>query len=248
MSSGLLAAGILAALPLTASANTVSNRICYNNSEHCYATISQGSDRSVNPVNNTLTNLTRGTAVVKSSCMKEQNTHSFVNNEIWLVTSPNPSGPAYRSANWQPEWLEAGITSGVINGQYLGLSFFWARQYWQSGLYRYAEYWESGAPSLNTNYTMTIQSYSTYWRILRDGSVKEQPITQQPPGSHMALQAGAEMVSKYDKEYGTVTGLSYAMNGSTYTGWYGYVYRDPSVFVMTATGPNTLGFQTATCP
>lgn len=267
VSSGLLAAGILAALPLTASANTVLAIGCDNASQHCYAIITDGEDKLAYPVNNTLSNLSSGTAVVNSWSMNYGPWYyNFVNNELWLVTPPNPSKP-YHSSGWQPEWIESGLTFGGLNDATTGtviqgFQFFWARNYYSGG-YHYYEYHLPGTPSFNTVYVMNIKwnTSTQKWDVYRNGSVVASGVsTQRPPGSNQALQAGAEMTRYSDtangstfylKDCGSVTGLSKVVNGVTTNSWAGNVYRaqftgayQPWVFNITSNSNTGISFQT----
>lgn len=230
-SSVLLVASVLIG-PSPVEANTVVVVDCVNYNNHCYAFISSGLGPQLRTL--LLSNLTSGTATVNSSCQSTYSTSTFVDNELWLYTPPNPNGPAYGSSSWDLEWIEYGVTTGEINNVYHGLSFFWARQYWAPtyGKYLYNEYVASGTPSLNTNYVVNTRWNSGgYWQILRNGVSQYTGIqSQQAPGNYQAVAAGAEMVTPWDTENGSVSGLSKVQSGVTYNSWTGYVFEDPNVF------------------
>ena len=84
----------------------------------------------------------------------------------------------------------------------------------------------STAYAVNTKWN----SGAGQWQIYRDGARYVSFSSQQPPGVHMALEAGAEMGSPYDGNSGTASSLGYIDNGVTYATWTGYVYIDPVVY------------------
>lgn len=246
--SALLALSVLVS-PTPADANSVVNLACTTVGDHCYAVISQGVGSDM--WSQTLSNLSSGTATVTTACQRTSDDFStFVDNEIWLRTAPHPNGPAYLSTYWNPEWIEYGATTGVINGTYHGLSFFWARQYWSPtyGAYLYNEYVASGTPSLNVGYAVTIRWQTAgYWQILRGGVSQYTGIqSQQPPGNHEAVQAGAEMTDPWEYEVGSVSSLSRVAGGVTYNSWTGYVFQDTDVFTVSQSSSH-LNFSTPVC-
>jgi hypothetical protein len=213
-----------------AAARTVYNPACTNNegSPHCEAITTEGlgSDGS-----QTLTNVTSATAVLEALCQRPwaTDTDNTTINGLWLSTPRNPSGPAYLASGWHPEWLESGLRTGYIGGTKYGLSFYWARDYWAPtyGRYLYNEYHLSGSPATYTNYTWQTRwlAASSVWQILRDGaSVITGIQSQQPPGSHQALEAGAEMTRLHDDERGWSSTLSYVAGGVSHTGFLGNLF------------------------
>lgn len=184
--------------------------------------------------------------------MAYDTTSTFVDDELWLLTSPHPSGPPYLSGNWRPEWLEYGVTNGIINRVYYTTTFFWARQYWSPayGAYLYNEYLASGTASLNTPYAVQIRWQGAgYWQILRNGASQYTGIqSQQPPGSYQALEAGAEMTTTLDEEYGKVSGLANVQGGTPHTNWTGYVFVAPTVFTIDQSSDHLTFHTVRTCP
>ena len=249
LASLALAATILASLPSAAAANSVVNwRPCYGSATaECYAVITDGESRSGSVVSNNYSQVTSASAKVKVSCMTAPNNLAFVDNELWLVTPPNPSGPLYHGTGWQPEWLEAGITQGEVNGTYVGTAFFYAIRYWSSG-YHYLEYVIPGVVSMNTDYTFTIRWNSVgYWEVVLNGVIKARISNDnQAPGSHQAVQAGAEMLYAWGEIAGDVSALQYTMAGITYVYFGGPVDTDTRVFNLTANTNMHLGFATKT--
>jgi hypothetical protein len=226
---------VLTARPEITAANTVSYVFCPADTPHCYAIISQGVDVDLSSY--LLSNLSSGSATITADCQRSSNTiDTFADNEMWLITSPNPSGPVYHSANWQPEWLEYGLNTGVVAGGYHGLAFFWARAYWAPTLGRYAynEYLAPGTPSLSVGYAVKIVwNAGGYWQITRDGVSQESGLlSQQAPGVHQAVEAGAEMTTPYDFDDGEVTSLANVQGGHTYNSWTGYVFEDSHVYIV----------------
>jgi hypothetical protein len=240
-------AWVLASSVLPAKANTVVYDYC---AVRCYAQITQGVDLSTNSW--TLTNLSSATETAYAFCQQPANTSDFAMDDTWLVTPPNPNAPAYQSALWSPEWIETGIRTGQLAGQYRSISFFWAREYFNSSPYNrylYNEYLLSGTPSLSQGYVLNT-SYSTsdhYWHIHRDGASFGSIQTQQPPGSHQALEAGAEQVTSQDSDGGEVYSLQDIQGGVTHNSWTGYVYYDPTVFYYVGQDSTYLLFASNSC-
>jgi hypothetical protein len=252
--AAVLAGAVLVAAPLMAAANTVRYFYCADSVlGHCYAVITQGIIKV--PIGDTLSNLSSGTAGIVAFCQIPANPNSsFVDNEFWLVTTPNPSGPAYQSDTWSPEYIEYGLITGQSILSFPTLSFFWARFYWAGSPYNrylFNQYLASGRPSFSTNYDINIRwivgSPGT-WEIYRAGVPQITGIqSQQPPGSHQGLQAGAEMSASSGSDSGKVSDLSDVQSGIIHNGWTGYVYYDPNVYSIPGQNSTFLDFAAGQC-
>ncbi len=222
----IIFATTLAVMPAQVLANTVVSLSCAD-AGACYAVITQGRDIPNGVF--TLSNLTSATAVQEVFCQRYASDQHVTVTDLWLTTPPDPNGPEYQSLNFQSEWIETGITTGKFQGHAtpVPLSFFWARNWWQSGQYNYEERILSGTPSTFVNYTMKIQwSSSGTWAVYRNGNAQVTGIqSQRSPGSHQGLTAGAEMSTSADFNSGEVKQLSDVQSGTTLNGWTGYVYR-----------------------
>ena len=250
--AGILAVLLISSLPGIATANSVVTWPC-NAANNCHAYITQGKTNipGGQPYDS-LTKVTSASVYATATHLCPTSTAtSFVNVEIWLVTPPSPSGPAYHASNWQPEWIEYGITRGELRGVlYKSPTFFYATNYWSNtqGRYIYSEYALQNG-SLNTRYQLQIRyvtSPNGQWQILRNGAIQVSGIyTQAGPGNNQAMQIGAEGLTASDNVAGQVDTPSYTENGVTYNSMNGLVYTDPSVFTSLTQSSTKLTFSTA---
>jgi hypothetical protein len=226
---GAVAVLAIAVVP-AASANTVIPQTCKPPlGDRCYAVITQGI--SSNRSTLSLTNLTSATAKIDIACqLPDTSTEDFTNAELWLFTPPNPSGPG----NF--EFIETGISTGVLNHVYQsGHFFYWARGYWSptSNAFLYNEYLLSGTVNTLTYYTHTINYGNGTWEVVRDGTAVRTGIqSQQAPGSTQAVQAGAEDVLATDGNQGTTKTLSFITSGTNHTSLTGYIFQDTNAYTI----------------
>lgn len=191
-------------LTVGATALTAPGAVACSGASHCYGYASWDPP----------TTYTGGLASLNASRLSVSNPSStWINHEMWVTTSA-------AGAN---QWVEAGLTHGLIDGTNYGRAFFWA-EYNTSG--SYAEHFVQNI-ALSTTYVAKISySGSGSWGIYLNGN--QVGGSSHDHGSYTGrLQVGGETLTDNAQLEAIATNLQKrgADNSSWSYDWGGSIYQ-----------------------